>query len=138
MNDISELKNAINERFKLDAYITQYEREINSRAERFISEKYKGSRIKRDGSNYILTGVHVGGRSYTSDIALPDVEISLFFTITDKIKTKQNERLKSEIVRFSRHGHCLYYGGKKELWIILNYKVSIEKAFKKEINLEIS
>jgi len=136
-DNLSELKNAIVERFKLNAYVRELEKTINNYAEAFTFEKYKGTIILRGGLQYELFAVRADSCTWGDNIKPSDISLTLIYTIISKIESHQKKALSKAQDNFNRDNHMGCYGGKKKLWIQEYYEVEPELVIQDNINLKI-
>jgi hypothetical protein len=137
MEQLIELKKAIVERFKLNAYILELEKTIENHANKFTFEKYKGTIILRGGLQYELFGVMAQSYTWTNEIKPNNVKLSLIYTIISKIDSNQKKALLKAKDKFNNDKYMGWYDGKKKLWIEENYEIEPELIMNDEINLRI-
>jgi hypothetical protein len=137
MEQLIELKKAIVERFKLNAYILELEKTIENHANKFTFEKYKGTIILRGGLQYELFGVMAQSYTWTNEIKPNNVKLSLIYTIISKIDSHQKKALLKAKDKFNNDKYMGWYDGKKKLWIEENYEIEPELIMNDEINLRI-
>lgn len=135
MEQLTELKAAIVERFKLNAYVQELERTITNHAEKFTFEKYKGTVILRGGLQYELFAVKADIYNRVDRVELDSVRLKLIYTIISKIESHQKKALSKAKDKFNTDKYMDYYGGKKKLWIVEYYNVRPESVVKDEISL---
>ena len=135
MEQLTELKAAIVERFKMNAYVKELERTIKNRAEKFTFEKYKGTVILRGGLQYELFAVKAGIYTWVDRIEIDNVRLELIYTIISKIESHEKKALSKAKDKFYTDKQMGYYDGKKKLWIEEYYDIKPESVVKDEINL---
>ena len=136
MEQLTELKAAIVERFKMNAYVQELERLIKNHAEKSTLEKYRGTVILRGGLQYKLFAVDARFGTGCNDIKPDDVvELMLIYTIISKIESHQKKALSKAKDSFYTDKYMGYYAGKKKLWIQEYYEIKLESVVKDEINL---
>jgi hypothetical protein len=136
MEQLTELKNAIVERFKLNSYVGELERKMEIYAEKSIFEKYKGTIILRSGLQYELFAVKAHSKSWAGDITPKNVDLTLIYTIISKIDSNQKKALLNAKNYYSNNKYMGHYEGKKKLWIQECYEVEPELVMNDEINLD--
>lgn len=137
MEQLTELKNAIVERFKLNTYIRELEMTMENYAKKFTFEKYKGTIILRGGLQYELFAVKANSQTWSDSIKPKDVRLTLIYTIISKIESHQKKALSRAKDKWNSDKHMGWYEGKKKLWIEEYYEVEPELVMKDEINLNI-
>ena len=137
MEQLTELKNAIIERFKWNAYVQKLEDTIRDHAKEFTFEKYKGTIILRGGIQYELFGVRAHNETWRNDIKPNDISLTLIYTIISKINSNQKKALLKAKNNFNSNNCMGPYEGKKKLWIQESYTIKPESIMKDQINLEI-
>jgi hypothetical protein len=135
--NINDLKNALIERFKLEAYIQQLEKEMARHAEEFTFEKYKGTIILRGGLQYELFAVYAETFAWRDDIEPGDVRLTLIYTIISKIKIHEKKALLRIKNEYPNRKYMNNYSGQKKLFIKEIYEIEPELVVKNEINLNI-
>lgn len=137
MEKLIELKKAIVERFKLNAYILELEKTIENHANEFTFQKYKGTIIIRGGLQYELFAVKAQSYTWTNEIEPNNVKLALIYTIISKIDSHQKKALLKAKDKFNNDKYMGWYDGKKKLWIEENYEIEPELIMNDEINLRI-
>ena len=135
MEQLTELKAAIVERFKMNAYVRELERTIKNRAEKFTFEKYKGTVILRGGLQYELFAVKADIYTWVDRIEIDNVRLELIYTIISKIESHEKKALSKAKDKFYTDKQMGYYGGKKKLWIEEYYYIKPELVVNNGINL---
>ena len=135
MEQLTELKNAIVERFKLNAYIKEIENIMAHRAKTFTFKKYKGTVILREGLEYELFAVNAHCVTWSTSIIPCDINLALTYTIISQINPPQKKALSKAKDRYNEDNHMGCYEGKKRLWIEEYYVVEPEIAMSGKIIL---
>jgi hypothetical protein len=135
-----ELQLAIMERFKQGKIASALEKELAEHTENITLEKYKGTKIKRDGLEYELFDVKAN--CYTNECYFKPENIStdLIYTITSELKKDEEAELKKAKDKFRDNKYMGWLDKKKfkrKLWIEESYDISIDEVIKNEINLGI-
>ena len=135
-----ELQQAIMERFKQGKIASALEKELAEHTENITLEKYKGTKIKRDGLEYELFGVKANCDTDEYYFKPENISIDLIYTITSELKKEEEAELKKAKDKFSDDKYMGWLDGKKfkrKLWIEESYDISIDTVIKNEINLGI-
>lgn len=135
-----ELEQAIMERFKQGKIANAIEKEILEHTEKFIFEKYKGTKIKRDGLEYELFGVTATCYTDESYFKPEKIETDLIYITTSKLKKEEESELEKAKDKFRHDKYMGWFDEKKfkiKLWIGEQYSISIDDLIQNEINLAI-
>ena len=133
-----ELQQAIMERFKQGKIASALEKELVEHTEEITREKYKGTKIKRDGLEYELFGVKANCNTDECYFKPETISTDLIYTITSELEKEEEAELKKAKDKFRDDKYMGWFDEKKfkrKLWIEENYDISIDEVINNEINL---
>ena len=129
------------ERFKQSKIANGIEKEIDEYSQKYINDKYKGTKIIRNGLEYVLFNVNCNCGSDEYEFKPNDIRAILTYTIISDLEKEESKELIKAKKRYEENDRYMGYFDsdkfKRQLWINEQYDVPIERIIEENINLEI-